>query len=258
MWRSLTALLTLVLAISAQAPPRLEFEVATIKPTDTSVMRSTGIEIFPGGRVVISRLPLKTLVSAAFGLPYRQISGGEEWMEKETYDIEAKPPETANIRNFRYTWYTIEDIRLREMLQALLIDRFQLKFHRETKIGYVYLLTRTSKPFVLQPKDDTSEDANRRFFGSIGYVGGQWSIFDTTMPQLAQFASAYVMRAPVLDRTEISGAFDRKQTDPDPQYLSDNTDAFLRFLSELGLKLERTKGPVETVIIDHADKPSVN
>jgi uncharacterized protein (TIGR03435 family) len=79
------------------------------------------------------------------------------------------------------------------------------------------------------------------------------------MPQLVKFASDYVLRAPVLDRTELSGSFDYEQRLPDsePNY-SDNSDSFLRLISELGLKLERAKGPVEIFVIDHAAKPSPN
>ena len=79
------------------------------------------------------------------------------------------------------------------------------------------------------------------------------------MPQLAKFAADNILHAPVLDRTELSGSFDYKQPQPDaePNY-SDNSDSFLRFIPELGLKLERGKGPVEIFVIDHAAKPSPN
>jgi len=79
------------------------------------------------------------------------------------------------------------------------------------------------------------------------------------MTQLARFASDFVLRAPVLDRTELNGAFDYKQNqlDAEPNY-SDNTDSFLRLMPELGLKLERSRGPVEVFVIDDAAKPSPN
>ena len=79
------------------------------------------------------------------------------------------------------------------------------------------------------------------------------------MSQLAKFASDYVVHVPVSDRTELSGLFDYKQTvlDAEPNY-SDNSASFLRLIQEVGLKLERAKGPVETFVIDHAAKPSPN
>jgi uncharacterized protein (TIGR03435 family) len=84
--------------------------------------------------------------------------------------------------------------------------------------------------------------------------------YASSMPQLAKYAADYIAHIPVLDRTELSGPFDYKQRLPDlePNYGPDQTDTFLHFLSELGLKLERSKGPVESFVIDHAAKPSPN
>ena len=224
-----------------------------------------GVEVYPGGRVVISGLSLKALTATAFRLSYWQISGGDAWTEKDDYNVEAKPAENlrSSIKDLRHTLFGIEDEHLREMLQALLIDRFQLKFHREAKTGDVYLLERNGKALGLRPTEIPSAGADlaadRSSFGSIGYAGGRWVISATAMPQLAKFASDYVLHAPVLDRTELSGSFDYKQRLPDlePNY-SDNSDSFLRLIPELGLKLERSKGPVEIFVIDYVGKPSPN
>ena len=254
--------------ITAQDKPAVGlpgFEVASVKPVDPNVPHMVGVKVYPGGRVVISTMSLKALTATAFRLPYGQISGGDAWAEKDEYDVEAKPPGDlrSGIKDLRYTLFGIEDEHLREMLQALLIDRFQLKFHRETKTGDVYLLERNGKTLGLHPTVTPSGGADlspdRGSFGSIGYAGGRWVISATAMPQLAKFASEYILHAPVLDRTELSGSFDYKQRlpDPEPNY-SDNTDSFLRLIPELGLKLERTKGPVEIFVIDHAAKPSPN
>jgi uncharacterized protein (TIGR03435 family) len=81
------------------------------------------------------------------------------------------------------------------------------------------------------------------------------------MPQLAKFAADYVVHAPVLDQTELSGSFDYKQEtlldDSEANY-SDPSDSFLRLVPELGLRLERSKGPVETFVIEFAARPSSN
>jgi len=146
------------------------------------------------------------------------------------------------------------------MLQALLIDRFQLRFHRETKTGEVYLLEKSGKPLALHLTDTPRGSADPAGYGNIGYVAAEWSIYAYSMPQLAKFATDYIVHAPVIDGTELSGSFDYKQRQPDlePNYGPDQTATFLDFLSELGLKLERTKGPVETFVIDHAAKASPN
>src|SRR4051812_20722765 len=81
------------------------FEVASIKPIDpNAAMHRSGLSIYPGGRVEIPNTTLKGMVVIAFGLSYWQISGGEPWMEKEQYDVEAKPsanlqPPISNLRH---------------------------------------------------------------------------------------------------------------------------------------------------------------
>jgi uncharacterized protein (TIGR03435 family) len=240
-----------------------EFEVASVKPVQPNVPHMVGVKVYPGGRVVISTMPLKGLTAIAFRLSYWQISGGDAWAANEEYDVEAKPAPDAHINDLRHTSYGIESEKLREMLQALLINRFQLKFHRETKTGDVYRMERSGKALALHPSEGPSQTAapadDRGSFGSVGYVAARWGIYSTSMPQLAKFASDNILHAPVVDRTELSGSFDYKQRQPDaePNY-SDNSDSFLRFIAEMGLKLERAKGPVEVFVIDHAAKPLPN
>jgi len=242
------------------------FEVASVKPTDPNVTHLMGVHVYPGGRVTISAFSLKTLIQAAFGLSHWQISGGDDWTAKDHYNVDAESPEAVrkSIKDFRYTLFGIEDARLREMLQALLIDRFQLKFHRETKTGDVYLLEQSGKTLRLRPTDaqpaDADLSADYGSFGSIGYASGQWNISAASMPQLAKFASDFILHVPVLDRTELSGSFNYRQSQPDlePKYSGDQSESFLNYLAEVGLKMERSKGPVETLVIDHAAKPSPN
>ncbi len=81
------------------------------------------------------------------------------------------------------------------------------------------------------------------------------------MPQLAKFAADFSLQAPVLDRTGLTGSFDYDQPTADPDSEANyavNSSSFLRLIPELGLKLQRTEGPVETFVIDHAEKPSPN
>jgi uncharacterized protein (TIGR03435 family) len=244
----------------------LKFEVASIKPVEDGTGGMMGVRVYPGGRVIISLLPLRSLIVTAFGLSYLQIPDADEWTAKDLYNVEAMPPEAmrSSIKDLRYTWYGIEDPHLREMLQALLIDRFQLKFHREMKTADVYLLEQSGKALRLDPAKTAADGADlsteHTSSGSVGYVNGKWSIFNISMPQLAKFAGDSVMRVPVLDRTGLSGSFDyrERQQDLDPVYSGDQTASFQSYLAEVGLKLERSKSPIEMFVIDHAAKPSPN
>jgi uncharacterized protein (TIGR03435 family) len=236
------------------------FDIASIKADPNP--RMAEVRVHPGGRVEIAGFPLKNLITTAFDLSYWQISGGDEWVSKDTYFVEADPSDALRprIKSFRYTVYGIDDPLLRQMLQALLIDRFQLKFHRETKTGDVYLLKRNEKPLALNPAKIPAGASESTSFGSIGYHDGKFGIFATTMAQLAKFASSMILHAPVQDRTELTGSFDYRQRQPDldPQYDGDQSYSFKAFLSEAGFKLERSKGPVETFVIDYAARPTPN
>jgi len=239
------------------------FDVATIKPIDPKAMQYGGINIYPGGRIVYGNVSLKQLVCTAFNLSYWQLSGGEDWTGTAAYNVEANPPEDmrSGITNLRHNLFTIEDETLRRMLQALLIDRFQLKFHRETKTGTVYLLERNAKaPLLLHPTENQPAEGNpaTKATGSIGWAE-KWVLANTTMPQLADFAGDYYIHNLVLDRTELTGSFDYRSPPEDvTTHRSDPDGSFLNLIRDIGLKLEATKSPVEVFVIDHADKPSPN
>ena len=244
----------------------IEFEVATIKEADPKTPERSRLIVYPGGRIVIRGLSLRSLIEIAYGLGYWQITGGEDWMDKTRYDVEAKPSENpTNTFDLRYTNWAIEDEHLRHMLQVLLTDRFQLRCHHQEEIGRIYLLERSEKPLRLRPtqapQTATGRVESRGFSGDIGFAGGRWVIFNTSPAQLARFASQNILRAPVLDRTNLGGSFDYKQppplTDEDVNY-RDPSDSFLLLIPELGLVLRTKRGMVETLVIDHANRPTPN
>jgi Protein of unknown function (DUF3738) len=167
-----------------------------------------------------------------------QIAGGVDWIDKNLYAVEAKPPENSqpSITNLRHTWFDIEDVRLREMLQALLIDRFQLRFHRETKTGQIYLLEKSGKTFRLRPTEVPSTPQSPSGETRLSEV--EFAL-NAAMPQLAKFE-----QPPTLTELEVNSTAD--------------SESFKGLIREIGLKLEPAQGPVETFIIDHAEKPSPN
>jgi uncharacterized protein (TIGR03435 family) len=242
--------LLLLTAVSAQAPA--QFEVASVKPVKPGDGQIMGTKVYPGGRVTLSGLPLKTLIAIAFQVSYWQISGGEAWTATDFYNVEALPG--GVVKDLRYTLFGIEDARLREMLQSLLIDRFQLKLSRTSKPGDVYTLERGEKTIKLRPVDGGPAS-----FGNIGYVEGRWSFQSMSMAQLAKFASDWALHAPVADGTGLNGLFDYRQIEPDPEpNYGDNPESFLQLIREVGLKIKRSKGTVETLVIDQAERPSSN
>lgn len=256
----------------ASSPP-LSFEVATVKPVDPHGMVGPYVEVKPGGMVYLYGVPLKQMICTAYHLAWWQVEGGEPWVEKVLYNVVAKPPATSGKPyDLRHSLFGIEDPRLRAMVQTLLAERFALKVHEETKTGRVYLLELSGKPLQLKAaakakpvKQDDGPDAepsaglDAGAFSSIGWAGGSWGIFDTTMPQLAKFAGDFYVHRPILDRTGLTGAFDyRSATEDNTAFWQDQTGSFLRMLGDAGLKLTPAEGPVETLVIDRAAAPSPN
>lgn len=256
-----TALLLSACAAAADLP---EFEAATIKPVDPTAMQLMELHVYPGGRLVINSESLKSLIVEAFNLNPGELKGGEDWMDSVRYRVEAKPPTEmrAKIPNAQRSWFGIGDSNVRAMLQALLIDRFQLKFHRESKEGTVYVLGKSGKPLLLKPvKSAPTEDADGKpldppLSGNISRVEGRgWFLINASMPQLARILSG-TLRAPVLNQTDLDGYFDFQskviQTKEDFQ---DNGVGLLDAIKEMGLELKKTTGPVGAFVIAHAEKP---
>jgi uncharacterized protein (TIGR03435 family) len=139
--------LSLILAIPtahSQGPSQLQpaqlqpgFEVASIRPTDPALVLKSMQLPLDDGRVTIRGLSLRQLVQYAWGnvgigegLHTSLISGGPSWMDHDRFDIVAKS-EGARIPS--------RDER-KQMLRGLLMERFQLKFHRELRETAVYAL----------------------------------------------------------------------------------------------------------------------
>ena len=213
---------------------RLEFEVATIKPNrsgDGFDVRSIGKE---PGKVVLQNVSLKDCIEAAVGVNGDQIAG-PGWLDTDKFNILAQAPAG-----------TSKD-RLRMMLQTLLEDRFKLKTHREKRAGSVYALVVGKTGPKLKP---ASGGANRLVFGPPGHLTAQ----NVTMSMLAE-ALAGKMGRPVLDSTSLSGFFDFALDFAPDDRPNDNAPSMPTAVQEqLGLRLEPTKGTVEVLVVDHADR----
>jgi uncharacterized protein (TIGR03435 family) len=254
-----------ILCLAGAAFPQPAFEVATIKPVDTTKgVMNAGVSVYPGGRLVMHGLSLKALIMAAYDAGYWQLLGSEDWMGKDVYDVEAKPAAQSGTYSLRHTREGIGDERLRQMLRTLLTERFRLRVYRETMAGPVYLLERSGKTFLLRPtkySEDKPAMGAPGFSGEVERTGGHWFLFNASMPQLAKFASDYVLHKTVVDQTGLEGSFDYRDPDVKIQQEQDSGDfesSFMGFVRDIGLKLTSSKGLVEIFVIEHAEKPSAN
>lgn len=232
------------------------FEVASIKSWTSRELG--GVHVYAGGRVEFRGCTLQYLMQQALNVQPFQISGGPGWKDEERYDIDAKPPASSQSSHYMPPYskapMTAEQ---REMLQSLLVERFHLQIRRETRDGPVYVLSRGNKPLKMTDSKDKNE------FPWAGGPGGGMLMGDglkgvnESMDDLAWRLSPYLGR-PVLNRTEISGSYDFLADYPLEDGRGDIVGMILATVKDLGLKLEATKGPIETIVIEHAEKPSAN
>ncbi len=246
-----------VAGLFAQPANPPAFEVASVKPSSPKTV-FIGVFTHPGGRITIENYTLLMLMEEAFSVHPFQISGGTGWIHEIRYNIEAKPPASSlsSKVNPPYSKAPPNDEQ-RQMLRTLLADRFKLVYHRETKEGPVYLLSKGNQNLKL------SEAKNKEAFPWVGSInngilsGNGIAGINASMQLLAARLSPHLGR-PVLDQTGLVGSFDFKfeyvSEEPRPDVIS----SILTSVKGLGLKLEAVKGPVETIVIDHIEKPSEN
>jgi uncharacterized protein (TIGR03435 family) len=249
--RTTFALVALVMPL--QVPPARSqapaFEAASIKPTHDTPGSTSGITSTPG-RITGRNVTLKRCIRGAYDIPETLILSGPKWIDEDRYDIEAVASGPAS------------DHEMMVMLQSLLADRFQLKFHREQKDMSGYALVVTSGLRVERSPDDTPATTS----ASRGRLEARAS----TMANLAQKLSD-ALKVPVVDFTRLEGRFnftlswDPTEVNPSAPASTSTSSArssgpsvFTAVQEQLGLKLESRKVPVDVLVIDAASKPSVN
>ncbi len=232
----------------AQTPaPRAaptSFDVVSIKPNQTGgEARRAGSA--PGGMFTAVNVSLRLLISRAFGVAEFQVERGPGWVDSEKYDITAKAD----------TPLEMSREELRPCLQALLVERFRLKYHRETKEGSVYSLVVGKNGSKLKEHSG----AGRSAIGASS-AAGKVEITGTkvTLARLAEYLSGQAGR-PVVDNTRMTGEYDfRVEWATEETIGSSEPSLFTALQEQLGLKLDATKGPVEMIVIDSAERPSAN
>jgi len=272
------------------------FAVASIKRNTSNWSEPTqhpmGVGYRPGGRLTATNASLMLLIQFAYAVhdsPHSlpllasQVVGGPAWIRSQGYDIEAKPEGNTDQK---HTWI---------MLQTLLADRFKLAIHRETREIPVYVLTAAKNGFKLPAAKEAGcvsfppGTPPRQVPGKVdcGYVSGPIGGYEAGLLHIkgSKVHVADLIREltsildrPVLDKTGFTGEFDlglsftadetlmglpgyggpgdpggaRLPTDPNL------ANIFAALEEQLGLKLVPAKGPVEVLVIDHAERPTAN
>jgi uncharacterized protein (TIGR03435 family) len=244
--------LLLAIALGCHAQQQ-EFEVASIKP-NTTMGSNISINRGPGNGLIATNVTLRSLITFAYDIRDHQLAGGPAWLDKDRYDIVAKPP--SPVAGAPEPTAFPEVFRLMRMrVQALLADRFKLVVHTETREMPVYaLVVGKNGPHLAASKSE-----NMGIHGSTGLLQCQ----RLTMKEFAERALGNRMGRTVLDKTGLTGEYDfeiKYAEDRGAAAASDvsGPDFLTAMQEQLGLKLEQQKGPVPVIVIDRAEKAEAN
>ena len=81
--------LAAAVALAAQEPAKEQFEVATVKMNRSGDFRQF-IQRQPGGRITVTNMPVRQLITFAYQLAQFQLIGGPSWMSSDRFDMVAK------------------------------------------------------------------------------------------------------------------------------------------------------------------------
>ena len=232
-----------------------QFEVASIKAleqtpepgrVDLSFVGTSGRPFKILGERVSVRGDLTTLIADAFGIKNYQIQGAPAWATNVVYTVTAKAPgDEAPTQD-----------QARMMLQALLTERFKLKFHRDIKEMAVYHMIQAKKSNLFK-----AAAADETFSWNLTQGPGGTLRSKATKESIGDFVQLVGVSTdkPVMDKTGITGDidYDILISPPEGRSPEDTNRAIVyAVVDQLGLKLESAKDAVEMLVIDHAEKAS--
>jgi uncharacterized protein (TIGR03435 family) len=256
-----------------EVPGGLKFEVASVKPAEFpsaayAAGAAAGAAMSPcvigkvavsGTLISLTRVGICDIIRIAYNVKSFQVFGvppglgfsvehktqpaptrlsGVPVNERSAffYDIQARSPGTG----------PPSDEKIREMLRALLAERFSLKLHREQRTLALYALVPSAGEPKLKPA----------IAGCVPkYSSYSRQLCGCTMEQLAHILNDKCDR-PVVDMTHISGRFDIEIPIDQEGYDFDALVASIR--NNLGLRIEARRDQIEVLVVDHVEKPSAN
>ncbi len=246
------ALTTLVANAQTPAPDRPTFEVASVK-LNPNPSRFTPIHFRPDG-VSLTAVDLRVVLILAYGVRDFQIVG-PDWLRDNAglnrFNVEARAS------------HPVPEEQLRLMLRPLLADRFHLTLHHEQKEMAVIALRPARSGAKIKPSaGGVPPDTQWVGFAGVSYTGN--GFINAPMEALATAVGACTGGAlpPVVEQTGLKGRFDftaPRVLHPPPDAPAPTDEDRLAACDliaqqDVGMTLNRTKAPVDILVIDHADK----
>jgi uncharacterized protein (TIGR03435 family) len=249
------------------APEALKFEVASIKVATSGIngVRGgcRGVDsvysaeeqvrggIPPLGRCTITDARLSHLIGIAYGVSMQVLDTGPDWIQRGDlrFDVQAKAENPASATRQQ----------LLTMLQNLLVERFQMKFHYITKEepGFALVVAKNG------PKlhTSTSEEEKLTFIGPNGNelpkpMGNAIRVNarKCSVSALKDLVAFVGNIGQGVDKTGLTGVYDFTLSWNE----EDGPSLASALRDQLGLQLRPEKVPVARFVLDSAQKPTPN
>jgi uncharacterized protein (TIGR03435 family) len=259
-----------------------EYDVFSIKlnKSGNGMIRMMGS---PDG-FTATNIPFKSIIANAYGLKEDLVSGAPGWVDADRYDVTAKVS-GDDVPTFK----KLTSDQRNAMLQPLLADRLKLKVHYETRELPIYELVLAKSGFKLHeatpgdtyPNGLKGPDGTAHP-GMMMMQPGKITAQAIPIANLINILSRQLQRT-IIDKTGLTGKYDITLQwspeegqgslfgvpPPQPPPPGPSSDAstpaassapsiFTAIEEQLGLKLNSTKGPVKTLVIDHIEPPTEN
>jgi uncharacterized protein (TIGR03435 family) len=268
-----------------KSPAPLDFEVATVKPRDPDHRRMpAGVTGGPGtsdpGRISYGGMTMRRLLLLAYEVTGEQLSG-PDWLNDTDFDIMANVPPGS----------TKEQVHV--MLQRLLMERFKMTIHHESqdKLAYDLSVAKTglklketvypnAKPasgssieftldkndFPVLPKEaavqarldwvkNGSFRSTFRAYPISKFVQDLVGVLTTMISVSDDPTRTFAAR--VIDKTGLTGRYDFTLEYAGLDDNSTGPGIFSAVDKQLGLKLEKSKAPLDIIVIDHINKTPI-
>jgi uncharacterized protein (TIGR03435 family) len=235
------------------------FEVATIKPSNPD-QPGWGIGVNQSGMINTRNTTLADLIKFAYDAHPKQVFGAPAWFDTDKFDLTAKPDKPGIP--------TVNQMKV--MMQKLLEDRFSLTFHREKRELTAYTVTVAKGGEKIQKETNVAIPVPG--FGGPPQRG--FFVRNATMAEFASVLQAQFLDQPVVDQTALGatrytftikftpdpgmGLFGAPQAPPPPTDSEAPPDIYAAMEQQLGLHIQKTRAPVDVMILDKVEKPSQN
>jgi uncharacterized protein (TIGR03435 family) len=239
-----------------QTAPTVAFEAASLKPAQQQGIST--IHPAPGGeRFLATGITLKYMIQSAYRVVADQVVGGPDWMNQNQFDLEAKA-ERPSTR-----------AELLDMLQSLLAERFQLRFHMEPRELPIYLLSAENPKIAAHEPGDAGDPLMQVYVDAPLHIRAEGT--GASMDYLARMLRPYADR-PIVEQTGLQGGYDFHLafTMTPPASMKEGMAHGGKIIDfsgltlaqalrqQMGLRLEPGKAPVKVMVIENAEKPTAN